>query len=171
MNRDYKRWYSPTLEREMELLVLGHGGRALLTFPTSMGRFFEFEDRGMASALAGPLEAGNLTIFCLDSVDSESWYNKSAHPRARVQRHMEYERYVLDEVLPLVHHLRGPARIAVTGCSFGGYHAANFAFKHPELVSRCVSMGGAFDIRQYGWNSSQTSPEQQSRRFSRSWRS
>jgi len=25
-------------------------------------------------------------------------------------------------------------RVATAGCSFGGYHATNFAFKHPEVV-------------------------------------
>ena len=34
--------------------------------------------------------------------------------------------------------------MAVTGCSFGGYHALNFALQHPDLVSTCVSMSGAF---------------------------
>ncbi len=37
--------------------------------------------------------------------------------------------------------------VAVAGCSFGGYHAANFAFRHPELVSYLFSMSGLFDIR------------------------
>ena len=133
----------------MELIVIGHGGPAVLVFPTSMGRFFEYEDRGMVNAAAGPIEAGNLTLFCVDSVDSESWYNRAIHPRSRVQRHLQYERYILDEVLPLMHHLRGRARIGVTGCSFGGYHAANLAFKHPEVAGRLVSMSGAFDIRQF----------------------
>ncbi len=39
--------------------------------------------------------------------------------------------------------------LAVTGCSFGGYHSVNFALRHPELVDDCVSMGGAFDIHQF----------------------
>jgi len=35
----------------------------------------------------------------------------------------------------------------VTGASFGGYHCVNFAMRHPDLVTRCVSMSRAFDIR------------------------
>ena len=44
MNREYHRWYSPSLERDMELLVFGHSGARTLVFPTSMGRFFQWED-------------------------------------------------------------------------------------------------------------------------------
>ena len=145
MNRDYTRWYSPTLGRDMEMLVFGHAGTPLLVFPSSMGKFFEYEDRGMVAALAGPVDSGALTLYCVDSADAESWYNKRVHPRIRVLRHIQYERYILDEVLPLVRHRSGGGRLAVTGCSFGGFHCVNFAFRHPELVSHCVSISAAFD--------------------------
>ena len=149
MHREYHKLYSPRLGREMELLVFGHGGMPALVFPTSMGRFYDYEDRGMIAAAAHRYDAGSLQAFCVDSVDSESWYNKAVHPRERVLRHIEYENYLLEEVLPLV-RARNPAeRIAVTGCSFGGYHTVNFALRHPELVSYAVSMGGAFDIHQF----------------------
>ena len=32
---------------------------------------------------------------------------------------------------------------------FRGYHSANFALKHPQLVTEFISMGGAFDIHQF----------------------
>ena len=47
MNREYHRWYSRSLDRDMELLVFGHTGARVLVFPTSMGRFFQWEDSGM----------------------------------------------------------------------------------------------------------------------------
>ena len=53
MNREYHKWFSPRLGRDMELLVFGHGGLPVLVFPTSGGRFFEFEDRNMISAVWG----------------------------------------------------------------------------------------------------------------------
>jgi esterase/lipase superfamily enzyme len=149
MNREYHRWHSPRLGREMELLVFGHGGTPLLVFPTSLGRFFEYEDRGMIGALAGNLGDGGLQAYCVDSVDSESWYNRGIHPHHRVLRHEAYERYVLDEVLPLIRMRNPSSQLAVTGCSFGGYHAMNFSLRHPDVVSHCVTMGGAFDIHQF----------------------
>src|SRR5262245_13983896 len=76
MHREYVKWFSPALGREMEMLVFGHSGAPLLVFPTSMGRFFDYEDRGMIGAVASKYEDGRLQAFCVDSVDSESWYNK-----------------------------------------------------------------------------------------------
>ena len=48
MHREHHQWWSWRLNRKMELLVLGHAGAKVLVFPTSQGRFFEWEDRGMA---------------------------------------------------------------------------------------------------------------------------
>ncbi|MCS7024593.1 MAG: alpha/beta hydrolase-fold protein [Bryobacteraceae bacterium] len=149
MHREYLKWFSPALNREMELLIHGHGGKPYLVFPTSMGKFYEFEDRGMVHAVEHKVASGQVQFFCIDSVDRESWYNKSAHPGYRVWRHIEYENYVRNEVLPLIRHRNWAPRIGVTGASFGAYHCANFAFRHPELVSDCVAMSGAYDIRQF----------------------
>ena len=149
MNREYHKWFSPALGRDMELLVFGHGGMPLLVFPTSMGRFYDYEDRGMIRAISSRYEAGEVQAYCVDSVDRESWYNKSIHPRQRVLRHLNYENYLLREVNPFVRS-RIPSHAPIaTGCSFGGYHAVNFTLRHQDQVSGCVSMGGAFDIHQF----------------------
>ena len=73
MNREYHKAYSQELNRDMEALVYGHAGTPLLVFPTSMGRFFEYEDRGMIGTLAPKIERGELQVFCPDAVDTESW--------------------------------------------------------------------------------------------------
>ncbi len=149
MNREFHKWYSPRLHRDMELLVFGHAGTPTIVFPSSQGRFFEYEDRGMVGALAHKLEHGHIQLYCVDSVDAESWYNRWVHPRQRVERHMTYESYVLDEVVPLIRLKNGRRDLAVTGCSFGGYHAVNIALRHPDIVNYCVSMSGAFDMKQF----------------------
>lgn len=149
MHREYQKWFSPALRRNMELLIFGHAGAPLLIFPTSKGRFHEYEDRGMIAANAHLFETGYLQAFCVDSVDEESWYNRHTHPANRVLRHIQYENYLLDEVLPLIGHRSGGQRLTAMGCSFGGYHAANFSFRHPHLVARLISMSGAFDIRSF----------------------
>lgn len=133
----------------MEALVYGHAGPPLLVFPTSMGRFFEYEDSGMIRTLSGKLEAGNLQVFCVDSVDTESLYNKGVHPGARIWRHVQYERYVINEFVPYLKWKNWAPRIAVTGCSFGGYQALNFSMRHPDLVLAVVTMSGSFDIKSF----------------------
>ena len=137
----------------MDLVVFGHDGPKVIVFPTSQGRFYEYEDNKMIAALADRLEYGQLQIYCVDSVDGESWYNKSAHPYWRVQRHLQYENYILNDVIPLMWNRNWNPRTIVTGCSFGAYHALNFAMRHPDKVTDCVCMGGAYDIRRFlnGW--------------------
>lgn len=149
MQREYQTWYSPALDRNMEMLVFGHGGTPMLVFPTSMGRFYDYENRNMIGVIGQRYASGHLQAFCVDSVDAESWYNKAVHPRQRIERHMQYEQYLLDEVLPFIHRRNSHGRVVATGCSFGGYHSANLAFRHPELFDGIVSFGGAFDIHQF----------------------
>jgi esterase/lipase superfamily enzyme len=151
MIREYCRRYSIHLSGEMETLIFGHGGRPAIVFPTSGGRFYEFEDRGMVAALAGKIADGQLQLFCVDGVDRESWYNRAVSPRERVQRHAQYERWLLGEVVPLVREKNGEAKTRETGltalgCSFGGYHAVNLALRHPDLFADAVSICGAFDL-------------------------
>jgi esterase/lipase superfamily enzyme len=149
MRRDYHKWFSPSLGRDMEMLVFspdgGHNALPAVVFPTSCGRYFEFEDRGMVGAIAHKIDAGQLQLFCVDSVDSESWYNQNVGPRWRIARHMQYEDYVMQEVLPYLRQINHNPLLIAAGCSFGGYHAANISFRHPDIFTGFLSMGGAFN--------------------------
>jgi len=142
MRRDYHNWYSPRLDRHMELLVFGSGGLPIVVFPTERGRFYDYENKGMIQAVAGPVEAGRLQVFCIDSVDPESWLNRAVHPHERLARHLAYESYVLYEVAPLMKKLSGAAQIGATGCGLGGYHAFNFANAAPSEVCGVAGLGG-----------------------------
>lgn len=51
MKREYHKWYSSNLEKEMELLVFGHSGAKVLFFPPRMGRFFDYENWRVIKAL------------------------------------------------------------------------------------------------------------------------
>src|SRR5918911_4159401 len=149
MNREYHKWHSPALNREMELLVFGHHGARVLVFPTSMGKFYEWEDRGMMNALGEHLERGWIQMYCVDSVDAESWYANWKRPGDRAIRHLQYERYLIDEVLPLSRQKNDNPFLIVTGASFGAYHAVNFAFRHPDLADRVIGMSGYYDIKRF----------------------
>ena len=149
MNREYHRWFSPRLGRDMDLLVFGHGGTPYLVFPSSMGAFHEYEDMGMAGALGHKLEHGQLQLFCVSTVDNESWYSRHAHPRVRVERALRYEDYLFNEVVPLVRQKTDHPALGATGCSFGAYHALLVALRRPDVIRQCVTMGGAYDIKRF----------------------
>ncbi len=145
MNREYHAWHSPALGRTMELLVFGHAGEPVITFPTSCGKFFEWEDFGMVEALADRLDEGKIQLFCLDSVDAESWYNRRVHPESRVARDHDYDRYLVHEVVPFVAR-RNPRPLTLAGASFGGYHVVDKGLRHPDVFAKLVALSGAYDL-------------------------
>jgi esterase/lipase superfamily enzyme len=149
MHRAYHRWNSPSLGRPMELLVFGHAGAPIIVFPTSRGRFFEYEDRGMVGALWNQIEQGWVQLYCVDSVDEESWYCDWAHPSGRIQRHDQYERYVIDEVIPFIKERNDNPFLIAHGCSFGASHAMLFGLRHPTLFRRVLAFSGYYDMSHF----------------------
>lgn len=129
------------------MLVFGERGFPLILFPTSMGRYYESKDRGLIDAAGWFVDNGLVKIYCIDSVDAHSWYNKHVPPYERARQHLAYDLMLRSELLPRVIEETGIGRIAVAGCSFGGYHAANFAFRYPGHVSYLFSLSGVFDVR------------------------
>jgi esterase/lipase superfamily enzyme len=132
----------------MEYLWFGDRGRPLLIFPTSMGRYYQNEDFGLVGAVADKVDAGDIQIVCVDSVDEESWYNEAVPPSRRARRHDDYDRYLRDEMLPLIESRTG-GNVAVCGASFGAYHAANLAGRYPGRVTKAICFSGLYDVYQY----------------------
>lgn len=149
MNREYHRWYSPRLGRDMELLLFGHSGEPVLWLPTSRGRFFQAEDSGLIGALEDRIQSGRYVVVCADSVDAESWLNPAASPAARVARHAQWEQYLLHEVVPLLRSRATGGRLTLGGCSLGGFNTYNVGMRHPDVFQRLVSLGGIFDTGRF----------------------
>lgn len=149
MKRDYRKWQSPSLGREMELLVFGDRGTPVVVFPTSMGRFYQWEDFGMIAHLRPRIEDGRLQLWCVDSVDGESFYNKSVRAQDRARRHLAYDRYLTDEVVPAVRGENHDPSLELLGASFGAFHAVALATRHPGIASRTIGLSGAYDAARW----------------------
>ncbi len=149
MLRRHGAWVSAALSRSMEFLRFGDRGFPVVCFPTSMGSFHQYEDMNTVEYLSDKIEAGYIQLFCVDSVDAESWYNEGAPPAYRAARHAQYDAYLRDEFVPFVQHEAGRGDIGVYGCSFGAYHAANFAARYPDIVTKVVCMSGLYDIHRF----------------------
>lgn len=146
MHREYHKWFSKHLGREMELLIFGHGGRAVILFPTRMARFYDYENWGIINALSSQIHQGELQLYCVDSIDNESFYNHDVFPSVRIERHLQYEKYLLDEVLSLIYQRNSPKGVETAGFSMGAYHAVNLAMKHPNLFNKTVGISGRYDL-------------------------
>ena len=146
MYRDYVKYHSSALGRGMEFLWFGKFGRPVLLFPTSSGRFYENEDFKLTDSLADKVDRGEIQLISVDSVNNESWYNKSIHPAIRAARHAQYDAFLRHELVPYIFNRAQRGDLAVYGASFGAYHASNFAARYPDVVSRAICFSGVYDI-------------------------
>ena len=151
MHVEHHGWHSSRLDRGLGVRVYGHWGAPFLVFPTSGGDEWEYERMGMVEALAHHVDGGKIKLFCVGSVNNESWYNTGAHPRHRSYVQAMYDAYIAEEVVPFIHdHCQTPGiAITTTGASFGAYHAANSLLKHPRLFRRCIAQSGVYDLRRF----------------------
>ncbi|MDJ0667373.1 MAG: alpha/beta hydrolase-fold protein [Desulfobacterales bacterium] len=148
MQVEEHRWHSPNLGREMALKVYGHWGQPYVVFPCSRGRYFDYEGMGMVSAIADHIDRGHIKLFCIDSVDEDSWYNFRVSPAERNASHEAYDRYVVAEVVAFIRdHCQSPGlRVMANGCSMGAFHAVNFFFKHPDLFAGVIALSGLYRL-------------------------
>lgn len=147
MHEHLHRWHSPNLNMNIDVLAFGTRGYPVILFPTSLGRYYENKDFKLIESVSWFINEGLVKIYCPDGIDRLSWYNRGIHPADRVRNHIHYDLMLLQELVPLAQRETGVGKVATAGCSFGGYHATNFAFKHPEVVKYVFNMGAAFDIK------------------------
>jgi len=131
------------------MLVFGQEGYPLILFPTSNGRYYQNKDFGLIAAISHFIENGIVKVYCPDSMDEQSWYNYSIHPADRVKTHNAYENLILEDVIEFAKYETKKNKVALCGCSFGGYHSVNLGLRHPDKVSHIFSLGGTFDIKPF----------------------
>ena len=83
--------YSHSLNKEMHLMLYGHGGIPFLAFPTQNSMCRNYEDFGMIDQLRDYLDGGRIQLFVVDSVDAESWSAEAGDNARRAGRHVSRE--------------------------------------------------------------------------------
>ena len=155
MQVSYHKEHSAALGRDMEFKRYGHAGRPVVMFPTSNGRFFQYEDTGSIGALGAFIDAGKIQVWTLDGIDGETFFARHGDPQHAIERHEAYFRYVRDEMLPEISRLAtassgGHAMLPLfAGCSMGAFHASNFVFRFPELTAGVVALSGVYSTRDF----------------------
>ncbi|TLV03372.1 esterase family protein [Dyadobacter luticola] len=145
MERQYHKWFSPSLNRDMELLVFGSRGVPVIFFPTRSAHFYDMENWRVVDAMRDKILTGEIQVYCVDSVDQESFYSDNPPPQ-RIIRHIQYERYILNEVVPFIRKQNKTRGLIAAGCSLGGYHAVNIGLKHPTVFNKIVGMSARYDL-------------------------
>ena len=153
MQTSYYKEYSRFLKREMEFKVYGHAGQPCLALPCEGGRFYDWEDRGLAASLAPFIEGGQLRLFCADGVDGESWLSGGeGRPRAEMQE--RWFNYLCGELVPRALGLageagRGDCRLLAMGAGLGALHAVSLYLRRPALFCGAVGLSGSYKAG--GW--------------------
>ena len=146
MKVEYFKEYSRNLNRDMEFKVFGHAGKACIAFPCQNGRFFDYENQGMINAIKWYIDNGMIQVFCVDSIDSESWSDNNKNPRWRIETQEAYYRYIVEELVPRVYSINPGHNggIMTFGCSMGAYHSMNFFLRRPDIFDSVLSLSGIY---------------------------
>lgn len=158
MKMQYFKEYSQALGRDMECKVYGHAGRPVLFIPCQDGRFFDFENYHMADYWAPWIEAGKAMVFAIDTIDQETWSDKSGNPYWRIRRHEQWVKFITDEMAPFIREManrrngwEGYPGIIAFGCSLGATHAANLFFRFPDQFDGLLALSGIYTA-DYGFD-------------------
>ena len=73
MEKRYYSEYSQCLDRNMDFIVYGHSGVPLLVFPAQDGHPQDYENFGMVDVIKDKIENGYVQLFCVGSIDEESY--------------------------------------------------------------------------------------------------
>ncbi len=148
----YHKEYSYNLNRDMEFKVFGHAGKRMLVFPAQEGRFFDYENFKMIETIADHLEQGKVQLFCVDTLDGESFTAQGDYGW-RIGQYEDYFRYICDEFYPRMQEISAQTsgvtrqdKIVTTGCSMGATHAMNFFCRRPDLFDGTLSMSGIYGV-------------------------
>lgn len=135
----------------MPLVAYGHGGQPLLMFPTAAADYLEYERFHLVEAIRPHIERGQLRAYSINSVNRYSLLNEQMPPHLKAELLTRFDRYVVDEVLPIIRRDCGSdqARPLTTGASLGAFLAANAYFKHPDQFRGVIAMSGSYDMRSY----------------------
>lgn len=138
----YVKKYSQSLGRDMEYKLYGKRGMGVMVFPSQDGRFYDYQDFDMVGTLSEHIDAGRIHLICVDGIDKETWSDTWGDEHWRIGLHERWYHYIVDELVPQV--ARKGEKLMVTGCSMGGFHAANFFFRRPDLFCTLLSLSGLY---------------------------
>jgi esterase/lipase superfamily enzyme len=135
---------------DMPLVAYGDSGFPLLMFPTAAADYLEYERFLLVDAIKPFIESGQLRAYSINSVNRYSLLNDKASPQWKAELLSRYDRYIMEEVLPLIRDECGQdAKPLTTGASLGAFLAANTYFRHPDEFRGTIAMSGSYDIRSY----------------------
>ena len=93
------------------------------------------------------LDEGRIQPFAVDGVDHLSWMNEGIPLPDHPKRHNQYDRDIVEEIVPYRWGRCGNGGITAHGYSYGVYHLVNSFFRHPDIFDTKIALSGPFHAR------------------------
>ena len=100
------------------------------------------------------MDGGRIQLFCVDTVDKESFSARGGDPVHRADVQERYVHFIVDEIVSLIRRINASDALPLlTGCSLGASHAAICFFRRPDLFGGVLGMSGYYDTVHFwdGW--------------------
>ena len=140
---------SQAMGKNVHLWAYGHAGRPVIALPTSGGYAHEWQQHGVIDALSDLIDAGRIRVWQPETNVSETWNRRDASLTWRMNRHMAYEQFLTEELVPYIRHATGRSDIIILGPSVGAMYAVNFALKYPHLFPEAIGLSGRYEARTF----------------------
>ncbi len=143
----------PGHDADLEVVRHGTWGRPVLLFPSEGGSARDAEHNGTVDAVRHLIDAGRMSLFCVDSLDGWSWSDSDVPTEERARRGQTYTAWLSDVVLPWVLDQVGwDQRVITVGVSLGAYHAVHLTFQRADVAPLAIGLSGNYDPSSWnGW--------------------
>ncbi len=149
--KDVFRWWSPSVEQEVQLVRWGHMGTPVLLFPTAGGDAEEVERFHLISVLQPLIDAGRIKIYSTDSIAGKAWFSgeHSAEYCSFLQNC--FDTLIYSEITPAIRKdcQTEDIEIITAGASIGAFNAVATVCRHPDAYKLAIAMSGTFDLSKY----------------------
>ena len=143
----------PGHDGDLAVVRYGSWGRPVLLFPSEGGSARDAEHNGMLDAVRSLVEAGRVSLFCVDSLDRWSWSDGDIPTEERARRGQTYTAWLSEMVLPwLLDQVGGGQEVITVGVSLGAYHAVHLTLQRADVAPLAIGLSGNYDPSTWnGW--------------------
>lgn len=143
----------PGHDGDLAVVRYGSWGRPVLLFPSEAGSARDAEHNGMLDAVRPLVDAGRVSLFCVDSLDRWSWSDGDIPTEERARRGQTYTAWLSEMVLPwLLDQVGGGQEVITVGVSLGAYHAVHLTLQRADVAPLAIGLSGNYDPSTWnGW--------------------
>jgi esterase/lipase superfamily enzyme len=145
------RWWSPRLERDIDVVRWGESGTPVLVFPTAGGDAEEVERFHLVDACGELLAEGRVKLYSCDSTSGRAMLTGEGTAGYRGWLQRQFILFVGHELVPAIQaDCHDPdVEIIAAGSSIGAFNALASLCRFPGSFRSAVCMSGTYDLRRF----------------------